>query len=144
MYISDSEKQSILYMWEHLQLYSHALIRSNWVLNQIYRSIEKNRVSHDYRGSVGSASLNIAIVKETYLSPLTSNRETERLSNTAIFKLALPTEPWQSWFTCFFFSIAWYKNVPFFYLTAQRTPNTISNLFLVATIVLKFTVQCWR
>jgi hypothetical protein len=42
---------------------------------------KKHRVRHDY-GSVGSATLNIVVVKET-----------RRLSNTAIFKVALPTEP---------------------------------------------------
>jgi hypothetical protein len=41
-------------------------------MQKIYRGIENNNeVSNGYHGSVGSPSLNIAVVNETYLSHLT-------------------------------------------------------------------------
>jgi hypothetical protein len=50
----------------------------------MYHAIDKNPVSHDYRGSVGNPSINIVVVKETCLL--------DGISNTAVLKLALPTQ----------------------------------------------------
>jgi hypothetical protein len=52
---------------------------SLFLLNILYREIQKKINYHDHHGSVGSARLNITVVKETFLSPLTSNKRDDCL-----------------------------------------------------------------
>jgi hypothetical protein len=60
----------------------------------LYRAIEKKKqVNHDCHGSVGSASLNIAVFDNRSVSLLEVKGLKYVSLTIAIFKLALPTEP---------------------------------------------------